>query len=214
VAYGVQADLISGTPDWVKSEKYDVDVTLPDSSVEEAPKPGAGIGIEKLRPMLQALLADRFHLTLHRQTRDLQVYELAVAEGGPKLQEASPQYMNPNGINGPEGRLPKRGLMKMGPGELTDQDTTLERFSEQLSWQLGRTVVDKTGLTGTYDFSLRWTPGESEAGMMKLTGVKPEAGDGPSIFTAIQEQLGLKLETKTSPMSIVVVDRVERPAEN
>jgi uncharacterized protein (TIGR03435 family) len=216
-AYGVQADLISGAPDWVSSEKYDIDVQLPDSAVDDTQKPGDGIGIEKLQGMLQALLANRFKLTLHRQTKDLQVYELVVADGGSKLEEAKPAYMNPNGINGPEGRLPKRGMMQMGLGELIDHGTTLAPLVEQLSWQLGRTVVDKTGLKGNYDFSLRWTPGESEAGMRKLMGDKPTAdrapSSGPSLFTAIQEQLGLKLEPKTAPVQVLVVDHVEKPQE-
>ena len=222
VAYGVQADLISGAPDWVKSEKYDIDVTLPDSAVEDAARSGAhGIETGRLSLMLRALLADRFKLTLHQQTKDLSVYELVVAEGGPKLQEAKPVYTNPNGINGPEGRLPDRGMMKMGPGELIDQGTTLAPLVDQLSWQLGRTVLDKTGLKGNYDFSLRWTPGESEVGMRKLMGGKPaadntassQAAPGPSIFTAIQEQLGLKLEPQMAPMQVLVVDHVEKPGE-
>jgi uncharacterized protein (TIGR03435 family) len=92
-------------------------------------------------------------------------------------------------------------------------------LAKQLSWQLGRAVLDKTGLTGKYDFSLRWKPGESEAGMMKLTGSKTAADrtsssdSGPSLFTAIQEQLGLKLEPRQAPMDVLVVDRVERPQE-
>ncbi|MGC1450732.1 MAG: TIGR03435 family protein [Candidatus Sulfotelmatobacter sp.] len=218
VAYGVQDDLISGAPDWVNSEKYDIDVKLPDPAGEDAQKPGNGMGVERLGLMLQALLADRFKLTLHRQTKDLSVYELVVAEGGPKLQEAKPVYINPNGINGPEGRLPARGMMKMGPGELTDQGTTLAPLVEQLSWQLGHTVLDKTGLTGNYNFSLRWTPSETEAGMSKLMGSKPAAESKPSseppLFTAIQEQLGLKLEPQTESVQVLVIDQVEKPSEN
>ena len=218
-AYGVQADLISGAPEWVNSEKYDIDVNLPDSAVEDASRSNPeGIGIQ-LRSALQAILADRFKLALHQQTKDLQVYELVVAEGGSKMQEAKPAYTNPNGINGPEGRLPQRGMMQMGPGELIDQGTTLAPLVEQLSWQLGRTVVDKTGLTGNYDFTLRWTPDGTEAGMAKLMGSGPATHGAisdaarSSLFTAIQEQLGLKLESVTSPMKVLVVDHVERPGD-
>src|ERR1700733_10669111 len=218
VAYGVQPDLILGAPDWVKSDKYDIDVNLPDSAVQDPQTSAAGIGIERNQLMLQALLADRFKLTLHRQTKDLQVYELVAAEGGPKLQEAKPVYMNPNGINGPEGRLPNRGMTKMGPGELIDQGATLEPLVEQLSWQLGRTVVDKTGLTGNYDFVLRWTPGPSEAGMAKLMGNNPapnsaaSSDTASSLFNALQGQLGLKLEPQTQPMQVLVIDHVEKPS--
>ncbi len=221
VAYGVHRDLISGAPDWVKLEKYDIDVKLPDSVVDKSRIPNGEIGIARLRPMLQALLADRFHLTLHGQTKDLQVYELVVAEGGPKLKEASAGYMNPNGINGPEGPHPQMGRMMNGPGELTDQGASMAPLAEQLSWQLGRTVLDKTGLTGNYDFSLRWKPGESDGGMTKLVGGQPAAdstsssdSSGPSLFTAIQEQLGLKLELQKAPMQVLVIDQVEKPTEN
>ncbi|MGA8340810.1 MAG: M56 family metallopeptidase [Candidatus Sulfotelmatobacter sp.] len=220
-AYGVQADLISGAPDWVSSEKYDIDVTQPDSAVEDAPQSSNGIGIQRLQLMLQALLADRFKLTLHRETKDLSVYELVLAEDGLKLQAAKPGDTYPNGIKGPDGHTSGAGMMKMGAGELTDQGTTMASLVEQLSWQLDRSVVDKTGLTGKYDFSLRWTPGESEVGMAKLMGSKPAAdsttsteSSGPSLFTAIQEQLGLKLEPKTATMSILAIDHVERPTEN
>jgi bla regulator protein BlaR1 len=220
VAYGVQADLISGAPDWVSSEKYDIDVKLPDAA-DQGQKPSGGTGFERVRTMLQAVLADHFKLTLHRQTKNLSIYELVVAEGGPKLQEAKPVYTNPNGVNGPEGRLAQKGQMKMGPGELIDEGATLAPLVEQLSWQLGHTVVDKTGLTGNYDFSLRWTPGESEAGMNKLMGFKPaiESGasnesSGPTLVTALQEQLGLKLVPQTAPMEILVIDQVERPSED
>jgi len=89
---------------------------------------------------------------------------------------------------------------------------------EQLSWQLGHTVLDKTGLKGNYDFSLRWTPGESEAGMMKLMGSAPaaagasSASSGPTLFTALEDQLGLKLVPQTAPMEVLVIDHVEKPA--
>ena len=171
--------------------------------------------------MLQAVLADHFKLTLHRQTKDLSIYELVVAEGGPKLQEAKPVYTNPNGVNGPEGRLPQKGQMKMGPGELIDEGATLAPLVDQLSWQLGHTVVDKTGLTGNYDFSLRWTPSPREAGMNKLVGFKPPTDGGASsessgltLFTALQEQLGLKLVPQTAPMEVFVIHHVEKPTQS
>jgi uncharacterized protein (TIGR03435 family) len=92
--------------------------------------------------------------------------------------------------------------MRMGPGELASQGTTLEPLVEQLSRRLGRTVVDKTGLTGNYNFTLKWTPGSQQG--------TDNAYSGPSIFTAIQEQLGLKLEAQTAPLGILVIDQAER----
>jgi bla regulator protein BlaR1 len=217
MAYEVQPDLISGAPDWVNSEKYDINLKVSDSPAPDAPKPAAGIGAQRLQLTLQAFLADRFKLAVHRETKDRQVYELVVAEGGPKLKETKPAFLNPNGINGPEGPLPPRGMMTMGPGELTAEGTSLAPLVEQLSWQLGHTVLDKTGLKGNYDFSLRWTPSESEAGMMKLTGRKPaadggsSASSGPTLFAALGEQLGLKLVPQTAPMQVLVIDHIEKP---
>jgi uncharacterized protein (TIGR03435 family) len=158
---------------------------------------------------------------LHRQTKDLSIYELVVAEGGPKLREAKPVYTNPNEIYGSEDLTPQKGQMKMGPGELIDQGATLANLVEQLSFSLGHTVLDRTRLTGSYDFSLRWTSGESEAGTNKLTGFEPAADSGasnvpsgPTLITALQEQLGLKLVPQEAPVAILVIDHVERPSDN
>ncbi len=226
MAYGVQADLISGAPDWISTEKYDIDLKLPDSPAPDKTKmvlacdhdcpPTGAIGIGRMQLTLQALLADRFKLTLHRETKDLPVYELLVAEGGPKLKEAALASIIPDGNNGPESPLPPKGMMKMGPGELTDHGTTLAPLVEQLSWQLGHTVLDKTGLKGNYDFSLRWTPSPSEAGMNKLMGIAPAAdasstSSTSTLFTALEDQLGLKLVPQTEPMQVLVIDHVEKP---
>jgi bla regulator protein blaR1 len=205
VAYGVQPNQISAAPEWVNSEKFDIDVRLGDSPAEGAPKAAGDIGIEQLRLMLQALLADRFKLTLHRETKELPVYELTVAEDGPKFQETK---------SGP-------GMMKMGRGELIDEGTTLEPLVEQLSMQLGRPVLDKTGLKGNYNFTLKWTPGEHESAMFNGAPDSRQSSEnlsasesGSSILAAVQEQLGLKLESQTSPIGVLVIDHVEKPAEN
>jgi bla regulator protein BlaR1 len=216
MAYGVQADLISGAPDWVSTEKYDIDLKVSDSPTPGTPKAPGGIGEQRLQLALQAFLADRFKLTLHRETRNLQVYDLVVAEGGPKLKEAKTAFLNPNGINGPEGPLPAMGMMTMGPGQLTDQGATLAPLLEQLSVRLGHTVLDKTGLKGNYDFSLRWTPAENEGGMMKMgsapaTEGTSSASSGPTLITALEDQLGLRLVPRTAPMQVLVIDHVERP---
>ena len=220
-AYGVQADQISGAPDWVNSQKYDIDLKAGDST-DAAPKPAAGIGIQQLRLMLQTLLADRFKLTLHQETRELPVYSLVIGEDGPKLQAEKAGDGDSNGLNSSEGGAPKPGNMKMGPGELTDQGATLGLLVEQLSMRLGRPVLDRTGLRGNYDFTLKWTPGEGESAMFQQTGAGPQGvggtpspePSGSSIFTAIQEQLGLKLVSEQAPMATLVIDHVEPPAEN
>ena len=237
-AYGVQPDVISGAPDWVSSEKYDIDIKLPnapaadaplsaagskkmafdikeDSPADDSPKDALGIGIQQLQLVLQAVLAEHFNLTLHRETKDLQVYELVVAEGGSKLQESKPDNTSPNGIKVVEDR--PLGKATTRPGEFTDQGTPLATLVEQLSWQLGHTVVDKTGLKGNYDFSLRWKPGPGE--VFKFMGGKPDSvgspeSSGSTLLTAIQEQLGLKLEPQKAPMQVLVIDHVEQPPQN
>jgi uncharacterized protein (TIGR03435 family) len=142
-AYGVQKDLIWGAPDWVNSDKYDIDVRAPDSAAEDAPKAAAGIGVQRLRLMLQALLTDRFKLSLDQETKDLSVYELVVAKGRPRLKEALPAEMNANRNQNFQGRVYGERMimimimMKMGPSELTGRGASLEALAEQLSWQFG-----------------------------------------------------------------------------
>jgi bla regulator protein BlaR1 len=220
-AYGIQDFQISGAPDWLRSDLYNVEAKM-DSSVADA--------IRKLDPdqrkaarqqMAQALLADRFKLSIHRGTKELPVYVLVVAKNGPKLQEAKPDATYPNGIKGPDG-VAGKGMMRMGPGELTGQGLTMASLARLLSQQLGRTVIDKTGLTANYDFTLHWTPEEGEGNLLfKGTGSAPQGADiaapsdsGPSIFTAIQEQLGLKLESQKGPVEIIVIDHIEKPSQN
>ena len=177
----------------------------------------------KQQNMLRALLADRFQLTLHRETKDLPIYALVIAKNGLKLHEAKPDDTYPNGIKGPDGRALKGAhLMRMGRGELTGQALATDELVRLLSQQLGRTVLDKTGLKGNYDFTLKWTPDDSEAPMLKGPAGGPPSGgnaappesSGTSIFTAIQEQLGLKLESQKGPVEVLVIDHVEKPSEN
>jgi uncharacterized protein (TIGR03435 family) len=170
--------------------------------------------------MLQALLADRFKLSIHRETKELPVYALVAAKNGPKLQEAKADATYPNGIKGPDG-VARGGMMRIGGGEVTGQGLPIANLTRMLSQQLGRTVIDKTGLTGKYDFTLQWTPDESQGPMFKGADGAPPGGNpappessGPSLFTAIQEQLGLKLESQKGPVEIIVIDHVEKPSQN
>ena len=162
---------------------------------------------------------------MSHETKELPVYALVVAKDGPKLHEAKPGDTYPNGIKGPDGTrdTPGTGLMRMGRGP-----ANRSRGSHGVPWcimlseQLGRTVLDQTGLKGNYDFTLQWTPDQSQAAMpMGPEGGKPGADNapppessGPSIFTAIQEQLGLKLESTKGPVEFLVIDHIERPSEN
>jgi uncharacterized protein (TIGR03435 family) len=124
-------------------------------------------------------------------------------------------------MKGPDG-VGHAGMMRMGPGQLAGQGTPMESLARLLSEQLGRTVLDQTGLKGNYDFTLQWTPEQGEAMMLKgpeggkpgTDNAAPPESSGPSIFTAIQEQLGLKLESTKGPVEILVIDHVEKPSEN
>jgi uncharacterized protein (TIGR03435 family) len=173
--------------------------------------------------MLQALLADRFKLTLRRETKEVPVYALVMAKDGSKLQEAKPGDTYLNGIKGPGGRPLGFGMTVVQLGGVEDhiagRGVSLESLVKQLSGQLGRTVLDKTGLTGKYDFILRWKPDEGQNPMPKETQDGAHEADstpslessGPSIFTELQDQLGLELKSQEGPVEILVVDHVEKP---
>jgi bla regulator protein BlaR1 len=197
-AYDVRSHQISGGPNWLDSAKYDIDAK-PDSA---APIPAGPAGGPQMRSMLRSLLEERFKLKLHRELREEPTYELVVARGGPKLQQATESL-----------KQERRGL-RMGRGQLTGTAAPVSILVNQLSQQLGRSVVDKTGLAGQYDFDLKWTPefGQSQFGPADA-GPSPDPA-GPSIFTAIQEQLGLKLESTKSPVDVLIIDSAERPSEN
>jgi uncharacterized protein (TIGR03435 family) len=144
--------------------------------------------------MTRTLLTERFKLTMHRETREVPVYALVIAKNGPKLKKAA--------TDGDDG------LSVNAHGYVAKQ-TSVELLARQLQAQVGRIVLDRTGLAGAYDFKLEFTP-------QRALG---NAGDGsepagPTIFTALQEQLGLKLESSKAPVEIVVIDHVEKPSEN
>jgi uncharacterized protein (TIGR03435 family) len=216
--YRVQESQISGAPNWLNSEKYDVDARMEKSAADELRKLDPMQSLPERQRMLQALLADRLKLTLHRETKELPVYALAIAENGPKIQEAKPGDAYTNGIQGPDGRPGGPGNIRMGRGMLTGQALSMADFVRALSEQLGRPVLDKTGLTGKYDLALQWTPSEGELPMLSRTEGTPSAPNfappGSAIFTAIQDQLGLELESQDSPVETLVIDHVEKPSEN
>jgi uncharacterized protein (TIGR03435 family) len=193
-AYSVKPHQISG-PDWLDSARYDIVATIP-----------AGAPREQIPMMLQTLLADRFKLAIHREQKVMPVYALVAGKNGPKLHEADAEA----GLRismGPKGR------------QLTGK-VPLSRLADALSNWMDRPVLDMTGIKGVYDVDLEWTPDEGQPGALRIApggeAGRPEAGgDSPSIFTAVQEKLGLKLEGRKSPAEIIVVDHAEKaPTEN
>jgi uncharacterized protein (TIGR03435 family) len=202
-AFGVENDRIFGAPGWVRSDRYDIEAKVAES---DAPKLDS-LTFDQRELMLRALLADRFNLKVHHETRELPVYVLAIAKGGPKLKASKPDDPDAN--------------TRMGRGKVEAQGLSLENLIEFLSQQLGRTILDKTGLTGTYDFILHWTPDDAPPqiaagpeGGQPGNGGAPQTDAGPSLITALDEQLGLKLESQKSPLDVIVVDHVDRPSEN
>jgi bla regulator protein blaR1 len=191
-AYDVRDDQISGGPAWLDSERYEV-LAKPGGNSDPA---GQSANLIRLRT--QSLLADRFHLILHRDTKELPVLALTVAKNGPKgLREStagSPDFVN-NGHH------------------LNCQRVSMAMFAKEfLAHQTGRSVTDKTGIAGDFDFTLDWTPDDAAPGAS--ADAATAIGQFPSFLTALQEQLGLRLEQQKGPVEILVIDHAERPAAN
>jgi uncharacterized protein (TIGR03435 family) len=222
LAYDVRDFQVSGGPSWISSDKYDIDAKEPDALAEELAKLPPDQRREKMGLLIQSLLADRFQLKVSHGTKELPVYALVVGKNGPKIQQAKADDTYSNGMKGPDGRaLRHGGMMGMAPGQLTGQGVPLAFLVQQLSQQLGRSVLDQTGLKGNYDFTLKWTPDQSSAAMFQgppggpgSDNTPPPDTSGPSIFTAVQEQLGLKLESTKGPVEILVIDHIAQPTEN
>jgi uncharacterized protein (TIGR03435 family) len=196
-AYGIRLhDLITGAPTWADAEVYDIEAKVAASDLPAFHNLLPG----QRNPMLRTLLADRFHLICHFETRTLPAYALVVLKGGPKLAEIQPGILS-NGLKDPGG-------IDMSHGALTATGSSMQGLAHVLQMQLGRPVVDRTGLTGNYNFKLNWTPDSG------ATAVPADAESGPSIFTALQEQLGLKLESNKAAVEVLVVDHIERPSED
>lgn len=215
LAYRVQPYQISGGPAWLESAHWDV-IAKP----ETTPKDG------ELQGMLQALLADRFQLVLRKETKELPIYALVAARKdgklGPKMIEAKeggcvqPDFSKPPAPPEP-GRRPglNCGQQMMSPRSLTAIAVPIGNIIPMLARMLGRTIVDKTGLTGKYDMTMEWVPDESIVMQLPPDAPKPATdGSGPTIFTALQEQLGLKLEAQKGPVDVFVIEKAEKPSEN
>jgi uncharacterized protein (TIGR03435 family) len=197
---------ISGGPSWINSDRYTI-LAKADGAVPQPMMSG---------PMLRTLLEDRFQLRVRREIREVPVYELTMAKGGPKLkpsQEGSCPTPNPAGGSCP-GSL---WISKKGSNMVIDQQETIAGFIRMLSQRVGRPVIDKTGINGSFDFHLEFAPDEFSGGTRGDPAIQAGAlpdSSGPTIFTAVQEQLGLKLESARGPGEFLVVDHVERPSEN
>lgn len=205
---------IAGGPDWVGSAKFDIQAKEDPDTIAALKKIAGEQRVDTIRIMVRGLLADRFKLKVHRETRVLPVYALVVAKGGPKM---TPWVQMPAPA---DGSRPKgwQGLSLEGRGQLEGRGASLGMFSGVLARQPeigGRMVVDQTGLTGRYDFMLKWTP-DTSLGMQSAAreGGVPLDPSAPSLFTALQEELGLRLDSTKAPVDMIVIDSAEMPSEN
>jgi uncharacterized protein (TIGR03435 family) len=192
-AFDIPDSRLVGVPSAFEAARFDIDAKA-EGLRDEIKNVSDDEGKAQKRQMVQALLVERFGLKVHREKRELPIYSLVVAKGGAKLK---PTKQGGQLVNGYYGRLQAEGL-------------TSEALARELAKATGRVVLDKTGLDGRFDVTLRWTPDEGPA---MLNGA-PVPDPPPSIFTAVQEQLGLKLEPGKGPVDVLVIDHVEMPTEN
>ena len=186
--YGVQKSQLVGLPEWAKTQRFDIDGV---ASVEGKPD------IMQLRAMLRKILDERFGMKLHREQRELPVYALVVAKSGPRL------TLNTTSRN---GLGEQQNTQSNGQQTVRYKNATMLELAQTLMFDVDRPVVDKTGLTGRYDVELRWTVDESKT--------PTDSNAAPGLFTAIQEQLGLKLEATKAMADVLVVDGVQKPGAN
>jgi uncharacterized protein (TIGR03435 family) len=194
-AFDLPDNQISGGPKWLDSENYDIEAKM----AGDAAIPTGQAGGAQIRTMLRSLLIERFGLVVHREAKEEPVFQLIVAKGGSKLKATEVREGEPQGL-------------RLGIGRLTGMAASMPMLASNLSRQLGRPVLDKTGLNGFYDFILDYT---LDPGTPPVVD-EPNAADLslPSVFTALQKQLGLKLESMKATVEILVIDHAERPSGN
>jgi uncharacterized protein (TIGR03435 family) len=199
VAYHVQDFQIIGAPAWIESERYDIEGKA-EADLSSDQRAG---------PFLQALIEERFKAVTHGETRDLPVYFLAIAKSGSKLKASQCLRREPNKpVPSDQPRSAFCGYIAFGPrpGNL-EASTQMQKLADALSAILKRKVFDRTGLAGDFDIKLKWTSDSSAPG-------NPPPDGGPSIFTAVEEQLGLKLESGKAPIDVLVIDHIDHASEN
>ena len=215
-AYKINYFQFSG-PDWMQNARFDLQAKLPEGTTKD-----------QLSLMVQSLLADRFKLVVHHESREMTRYELMVAKNGPKFKEAAPRELSSDaqrlprplvlGKDGYPELPPHRSTMAImnGKARMNEPEATMERLADLLSGQLAKPVADLTGLKGKYDISLYWNADTTFRLAAPGAAVNtPEADSGPTLMQALQDQLGLRLESKKGPVDFIVVDHAEKvPSEN
>jgi uncharacterized protein (TIGR03435 family) len=189
--YRINDSQISGGPGWLDTDRYDIQAKAEHPS-----------NIDQLHEMFQTLLADRFQLKFHREMKEMSALVLTIDKSGPKLKlNESPQ----------DFEIPIRPTAR---GKITGVRVPMSYFCWFLSQNQNRPVVDKTGLDKNYDFNLEWAPEIPPGAVLREGAAAPPVIDGPTLFVALREQLGLKLDTQKAKVEVFVIDHAERPSEN
>ncbi len=208
IAYGIQRYRLQSVPGWVEDERFDI---VAKAGAEPITQPPTGPFVELL--MLRTLLEDRFGLAVHFETREMPIYALMLARAdgrlGPQLKRSEANCYAVTQVAPAPGAQPACSV-RTGNGFTTAVGFPISSFPDYLAGHVQRSVVDRTGLTGTWDLSLTFMPD----GFAGQTPPSPQETTGPSLFTALQEQLGLKLEASVGPVEVLVIDRAQRPIAN
>jgi uncharacterized protein (TIGR03435 family) len=209
-AFGISGDRILRVPDWTRTSRYDIEAKVDAADVPRFRE----LSIRDRREMVLALLENRFGLEFHHETRNIPVDTLVVAKDGPKLKESGKATQTESRLEAPAGLNPAypREVFVQGRG------VPMAAIVRVISREVGRPVVDKTGLQGKYDYTLHWIPEHSSEWpdtSPSRDGIPPPMdATSLSMSSALQEQLGLKLEVQKQPEDVIVIDRVERPSQN
>jgi uncharacterized protein (TIGR03435 family) len=219
-AYNIQDFQLLGAPNWINSENYDIEAKIENSLAEKLQTLPRDQRAEQIRLMIQSLLAERFHLEVSHGTKELPIYALIVTKSGSKLKPTDlPPLNSPTASPGVLQRRQRTVRnMTTNTGAITQmlmKGQTVATLADLLSLELGRLVTDETGLKGEYDFTLKWTPDNLTAnGDSGSAATSSPDSAGQTVFAAIEEQLGLKLESRKGPVSTISITHVERPSGN
>jgi len=198
-AYQIPDFELAAGPAWLTTEKWDIEAKGP-----------AAAPPQQVLEMLRVLLADRFQLKVHTESRRMAIYALLVAKNGPKLEPSHIECFDPTaGIPAPAPNARPCGGFNRGPAQMLGARISMPGLAKTLSRVVGRTVVDKTGIDGSYDITLNWKPDE-----LLQPDQDSAASESASLFTAIQEELGLRLEAQRGPVDILVIDSADRASAN
>ena len=202
-AYNLPGSRILGVSGWATSAKYDIEAKSDQALADKLAPLSYPDAKDRLLKMVQLLLVDRFHLAAHRETREVPVYELVIAKGGVKFSAVKdgPRQVDSNSWAG--------GVSVT----ITSSSHAMSDLAETLYRYTGRVVVDKTGLSGIYTISLTFTPDDSRSGVPNVATTSA-ADSGPSVFTALKDQLGLELKSGKAPVDVLVVDHMDPPTQN